>query len=88
MVNDFPVPSWDVTTPTLPGEEKFNFSRPGKVKVFPARESLVSDIPAGDGKIVKLFLQCNHPVSFSNRYYCNLSRKLNTMFRQTLKMIY
>jgi hypothetical protein len=26
--------------------------------VFPARESLVGDIPAGDGKIVNLFLQC------------------------------
>jgi hypothetical protein len=24
----------------------------------PARESLVSDIPAGDGKVVNLFLQC------------------------------
>jgi hypothetical protein len=28
-------------------------------KLFPPRESLVSDIPAGDGKIVNLFLQCN-----------------------------
>jgi hypothetical protein len=28
-------------------------------ELFPARESLVSDIPAGDGKIVNLFLQCN-----------------------------
>jgi hypothetical protein len=26
-------------------------------KLFPARESLVSDIPAGDGKIANLFLQ-------------------------------
>jgi hypothetical protein len=25
------------------------------MKFFPARESLISDIPAGDGKIVKLF---------------------------------
>ncbi len=31
---------------------------PGITKLFPARESLVSDIPAGDGKIVHLFLQC------------------------------
>ncbi len=30
--------------------------------IFPPRESLVSDIPAGDGKIVKTFLQCMpHP---------------------------
>ncbi len=28
------------------------------VKIFPARESLVSDIPAGDEKNDKLFLQC------------------------------
>jgi hypothetical protein len=27
-------------------------------KIFPPRESLVSDIPAGDGNIEKLFLQC------------------------------
>jgi hypothetical protein len=28
------------------------------LKLFPARESLVGDIPAGDGKIANLFLQC------------------------------
>jgi hypothetical protein len=28
------------------------------MKLFPARESLVSDIPAGEGEIFKLFLQC------------------------------
>ncbi len=28
---------------------------PGIIKLFPTRESLVSDIPAGDGKIVNLF---------------------------------
>ncbi len=27
-------------------------------KLFPARESLVSDIPAGDGKTANLLLQC------------------------------
>jgi hypothetical protein len=27
-------------------------------KLFPTRESLVSDIPAGDGNVEKLFLQC------------------------------
>jgi hypothetical protein len=27
-------------------------------KLFPARVSLVSDIPVGDGKIYNLFLQC------------------------------
>jgi hypothetical protein len=33
-------------------------STPGKMKLFPARESLVSGIPAGDGKTANLFLQC------------------------------
>ncbi len=30
----------------------------GIIKFFPARESLVSDIPAGDGKTDNFFLQC------------------------------
>jgi hypothetical protein len=30
-VIDFPVPGRDVTYQTLPGREKFNYSRPGKV---------------------------------------------------------
>jgi hypothetical protein len=29
--------------------------------LFPPRESLVSDIPAGDGNIEKLFLRCRRP---------------------------
>jgi hypothetical protein len=32
----------------------------GIIKLFPARESLVSDIPAGDGKTANLFLQCRN----------------------------
>ncbi len=47
---DFPVPSWDVPNQTLPGREKFNYSRPGRVWLVTS--------PAGDGKIDKLFLQC------------------------------
>jgi hypothetical protein len=35
------------------------FSRPGIITVFSARASLVSDIPAGYGKIANLFLQCS-----------------------------
>ncbi len=35
-----------------------NSSWPGRIKLFPARESLVSDIPAGEKKIAYLFLQC------------------------------
>ncbi len=29
-----------------------------KIEYFPPRESLVSDIPAGDGNVANLFLQC------------------------------
>jgi hypothetical protein len=32
-----------------------NSSWPGIIKIFPPRESFVSDIPAGDGKTVNLF---------------------------------
>ncbi len=50
-VTDFPVPSRDVTSQTLPGGENFNHAT--------ARESLVTGIPAGDGKIGNLFSQCS-----------------------------
>ena len=50
-------PNRDVTNQTLPGQ--------GIVKLFPARESLVIDIPSGDSKIAKLFLQCNTYSVFS-----------------------
>ncbi len=40
----------DVTNQTLPGQQI--------IKLFPAMESLVSDIPAGDGKTANLCLQC------------------------------
>jgi hypothetical protein len=51
MVSCFPVHSRDVTNQTLPGR--------GIIKLFPARESLVSDIPARNGKTANHFLQCN-----------------------------
>ncbi len=35
----------------------------GIIKLLPARERLVSDIPAGDGKINKLFSQCTAHIS-------------------------
>jgi hypothetical protein len=34
---DFTVPSWDITNQTLPGREKFNYSRPGWVWVVTSR---------------------------------------------------
>ncbi len=33
-------------------------SQAGNIYLFPAWESLVSDIPAGEGKTANLFLQC------------------------------
>jgi hypothetical protein len=39
-----------------------------RIKLFPARESLLSDIPAGDGKAANLFLQCSHITS--KKYFC------------------
>jgi hypothetical protein len=42
-VSDIPVPSWDVTNQTLAGI----------IKLILPRESLVSDIPAGDGNVAK-----------------------------------
>jgi hypothetical protein len=49
----FPIPLGMSLTSnqTLPGREYV-------IKLFPARESLVSDIPAGDRKTANLFLQC------------------------------
>ncbi len=44
----FPVPSQDDTYQTPPGR--------GIIVLFQARDSLVSDSPAGDGKISNLFL--------------------------------
>ncbi len=50
-VSHFPVPSRYVTDQTLSGREK--------TKLFPPRKSLISDIPAGDGKPANSFLQCS-----------------------------
>jgi hypothetical protein len=41
-----------------PGCHLPNSSWQGIIKSFTARESLVRDIPAGDGKMANLFLQC------------------------------
>ncbi len=42
---------------------------PGIIKFFPARESLISDIPAGDGKIANPFLQCSYPPPYEQRFF-------------------
>jgi hypothetical protein len=46
----FPSPAGMSLTQTLSGREK--------TKLFPPRKSLISDIPAGDGKTANSFLQC------------------------------
>jgi hypothetical protein len=43
-------------------------------KLFPPRESLVSDIPAGDGNIEKLFLPCSWVWMRSSRLWMRSSR--------------
>jgi hypothetical protein len=49
-VREFPVPSRDVTTKLSLGGNNDVIT-----EIFLPRESLVSDIPAGDGKLVNLF---------------------------------
>jgi hypothetical protein len=59
----FPSPAWKSLTKlsmagnNLPSRYVTNQTLPGR-ELFPARVSLVSDIPAGDGKIANLFPQC------------------------------
>jgi hypothetical protein len=52
-VLEFPVPSRDVTTKLSLGGNNDVIT-----ELFLLRGSLVSDIPAGDGKLVNLFLRC------------------------------
>ncbi len=40
----FPVPSWDVTNQTLPGRKLFNYSRPGRVRVWLVTSRLGQEI--------------------------------------------
>ncbi len=58
----FPVSSLDVTTKLSLGG---NFDV--ITELFLLRRSLVSDIPAGDGKLVNLFLRCSRLLSHSGR---------------------
>jgi hypothetical protein len=55
-VREFPVPSRDVTTKLSLGGNNDVIT-----ELFLPRGSLVSDIPAGDGKLVNLFLWCPLP---------------------------
>jgi hypothetical protein len=53
---EFPVPSRDVTTKLFLGGNNDVIT-----ELFLPTGSLVSDIPAGDGKLVNLFLRCRYP---------------------------
>jgi hypothetical protein len=55
-VREFPVPSRDVTTKLSLGGNNDVIT-----ELFLPRGSLVSHIPAGDGKLVNLFLRCSCP---------------------------
>jgi hypothetical protein len=63
MVRKFPVPGRDVTTKLSLGG-----NNDGITELFLPRESLVSDIPAGDGKLVNLFLRC----TLCGNFFCPL----------------
>ncbi len=85
-----------------PGCHLPNSPWPGKIKLSTARESLVSDIPAGDGKTANLFLQCSAqwfldvPQLLSFDRKCALNSKAfrkrfnhsQRIFLQSLKTVY
>jgi hypothetical protein len=77
-----------------PGCHLPNSSWAGIIKLFPARESLVSDTPAGDGKTANLFLQC--PFSPLSSYTAghtllilsaSISSRLDTSFFLTVNFL-
>ncbi len=70
-VREFPVPSRDVTTKLYLGG-----NNDGITELFLPRGSLVSDIPAGDGKLVNLFLRCNVYSRVSKEITLSLSHPL------------
>jgi hypothetical protein len=61
-VREFPVPSRDVTTKLSLGGNNDVIT-----ELFLPWGSLVSDIPAGDGKLVNLFLRCSQQLILNNR---------------------
>jgi len=79
-VRRFPVPSQDVTTKlSLDGNNDVI------TELFLPRGSLVSDIPAGDGKLVNLFLRCSHLVDEINIKMLIFKVIYFTMFKMSLK---
>ncbi len=47
-------------------------------KLFPPRESLVSDLPAGNGNFEKLFLQCGGICFFTHLLDANIDKNCQT----------
>jgi hypothetical protein len=70
-VREFPVPSRDVAT-------KLSLSGNNDVitELFLPRGSLVSDIPAGDGKLVNLFLRCSNCIDMEIRIWIRISKTM------------
>jgi hypothetical protein len=77
-VREFPVPSRDVTTKLSLGGNNDVIT-----ELFLPRESLVIDIPAGDGKLVNLFLRCiiEKRTSFATKLYLKKLRNNTFMLR-------
>jgi hypothetical protein len=72
---EFPVPSRDVTTKLSLGGNNDVIT-----ELFLPRGSLVSDIPAGDGKLVNPFLRCSvDPNSSSTNLYFVRSESESTV---------
>jgi hypothetical protein len=80
-VREFPFPSRDVTTKLSLGGNNDVIT-----ELFLPRGSLVSDIPAGDGKLVNLFLRCTTLAVLRNTLFkpfklaLNLVKFFNTMW--------
>jgi hypothetical protein len=55
---------------------------PGIIKLFLARESFVTELPAGDGKIANLFLQCSINVADPDRQKLSI----NVVYQDTQKL--
>jgi len=75
-VREFPVPGRDVTTKLSLGGNNDVIT-----ELFLPRGSLVSDIPAGDEKLVNLFLRCiigadSHMIFFSIGQYLAIQYNL------------
>jgi hypothetical protein len=77
-VREFPVPRRDITVKLSLGGNNDVIT-----ELFLPRGSLVSDIPARDGKLVNLFLRCMLSMNTSSRYisspYCKSTRSMTLL---------